>query len=419
MTILTLKRSMVGLALSVVACAGGEKTVVEPPAPGSGDFTITVRADASESAAATALGWSSGIPGAQVTLTAADGSTRTATSSSAGVATFAGVGDGKYDLSTRRVLTATEVAKVASGDMLAFVSGDSINVSTSSKSQTISALASRKGSLMISEWSFQEKNVTGIGTYSFGGFLELYNNADTTVYLDGLTIAEVISDPVEFPNFSCAMLGPFRNDPQGAWSRYLAAFPGSGRDYPVAPGAVTVVATDAIDHRIVEPDLLDLSRANFEFLGEADVDNPAVANMIDESLQPYFGGHGISGAHSALAAVWIVAGRINPSQLTHAPIPPNALETLRIPTAMILDAFAARNTGLLDPSLALTPCPELVNRNIDRQEGFFLQGDPDAFSRSASRKVLVTLNSGRVILQNTHQSKLDFRVTARSPGSIQ
>jgi hypothetical protein len=173
MKVLTSKRAMVALALGMVACAGGEKTIVEPPPTGSGDLTVVVRADASENAAATALGWSSGLSGAQVTLAAIDGSARTATSNSAGVAIFSGVADGKYDLSVSRLLTTAEVAKVSSSDILGFVSEDSISVSSGTRSQTLTALASRKGSLVISERSFQPKLVTGIGGYYLGGFIEV------------------------------------------------------------------------------------------------------------------------------------------------------------------------------------------------------------------------------------------------------
>lgn len=406
------------LLAGIAGCAGGEKTVVEPPPPGSGDLTVTVRADASENAAATALGWSGGIPGAQVTLAASDRSIRTATSSATGTAIFSNVADGKYEISSRRILTSAETAKMPSTDILGFVSLDSIALASNTRTQTVSALASRKGSLVISE-SFVPKLVIGINTYYDGAFIELYNNGDSTIYLDGLTVVEGFNDPVEFPSFSCASQAPYANDPQGMWTRYLAAFPGAGRDYPLAPGAVTVVATDAIDHRVISPDLLDLSHANFEFFGEADVDNPAVPNMIDEGIAPYFGGHGISGAHSLLSAVWVIAGRMNVFQLTRAQVPPNATEYLRVPTSSILDAFATRNSYLLDPGLALTPCAVLVNRNIDRQDGLFLQGDPDAFSRSASKKVLMTLSNGRIILQNTRESLLDYRVTPRTPGVVQ
>jgi hypothetical protein len=232
-------------------------------------------------------------------------------------------------------------------------------------------------------------------------------------------MAEVLSDAVEFPNFSCALMAPFRNDPQGAWSRSIAVFPGSGESYPLAPGATSVVATDAIDHRAISPDLPDLSRANFEFLGDADVDNPGVPNMVFQGVAPYDGGHGISGIHSVVSAVWVLGSKINVPQLTLAPVPPNAKEYLRVPTSAILDSFVSRNLGQLDPSLGLTPCPELINREIDRKEGFFLQDDPNAFSRSASKKSLMTLASGRIVLWNTRSSALDYRTTSRTPGSVQ
>lgn len=55
-------------------------------------------------------------------------------------------------------------------------------------------------------------------------------------------------------------------------------------------------ATDAIDHRVITPLAFDLSRSDFEFRGGADVDNPAVPDML--CVGPRDGGmvtgHGLS-----------------------------------------------------------------------------------------------------------------------------
>ncbi len=400
-----------------IACAGGEKTVVEPPPPGNTDFTINVRVEDAENAVSQKLGWASGIPTADVTLVGSDGQGQTVSTNSSGSVSFPNLKDGKYAVSVRRILNAQELAKVVGTDVVGFVFEDSISSSTTVRTATLSTLASRRKSIVLSEWSGHPALTAGLSTYYNGSFMELYNNSDTTVYLDGVIFAEEISDPVEFPSFSCASLASFRNDPLGAWGIYLSAFPGNGRDYPLQPGATTVIATDAIDHRPILPGLLDLSNANFEWFGNADVDNPQVPNMIDLGLKPYDFGHGMSFAHSVLATVTVIASPLDTRTLLKG-TDPSGLSLIRIPTGSILDAFSSRNEFLLDPSQGLIPCPQLVNAAIDRREGIFQQSDALAYTRSANRKALTTLPNGRVVLQDTKMSALDFYLGSRTPGIV-
>ena len=67
----------------------------------------------------------------------------------------------------------------------------------------------------------------------------------------------------------------------------IYAFPGSGTDYPVAPGEEVLIAVNAINHKEINPKSFDLSKAKFEFYDESsnprfqDSDNPNVDNMVN------------------------------------------------------------------------------------------------------------------------------------------
>lgn len=107
--------------------------------------------------------------------------------------------------------------------------------------------------------------------YYFDQFIEFYNSSNDTVYLDGMVVCRMGS-------------GGIRD------VTYIFQFPGEpliGREYPVPPGTFVVLAVDAIDHRKIVPQSIDLSHADWEFKNSrdfGDVDNPDVPN-IDNILE--------------------------------------------------------------------------------------------------------------------------------------
>ncbi|MEO5590247.1 MAG: DUF4876 domain-containing protein [Gemmatimonadaceae bacterium] len=405
----------------LAACGGGERKIVEPPPTGSADFTLTVRPDPEDAGIAQQLGWTAGIPGAEVSIAQAGfgGSGQTFTTSATGTVAIAGLQSGAYSVSVRRLLSGAEITRLGTaGSAVAFVGESEISVSSSSGSATINVPASRRRSLVISEFSFRSRNIPGSDTYLFGGFLELYNNSDTTVYLDGVLVADAYATLEDLRLGPCATLEPFRNDPAGIWTPFLAAFPGSGRNYPLRPGANVVVATDAIDHTVIYAGMIDLRAANFEFIGPADVDNPAVPNMIDHSLKTPLFGHGIN-FPSSLHAAAVIGSAADPVTLPRSKIPLGTQDYNRLPREGMLDVFTTSNTYYLQQQPPTTLCPQIVNAAMDRQYGFFQADSPDEYLVSISRKVLTTLADGRLVLQHTRTSANDFQRTPRTPGTVQ
>ncbi len=406
---------LVAVALVLSACGGGGTTIVNPPPPPPTGFKLLLVPHTDDAAVAAALGWSSGIPTAEVTLTPTDSSapTRTMTSTAAGEANFGAIPAKDYIVEIRRWLNATELTRVPVGEGVdGWAAREKLTVASGASSQTLSVPASRRRSLVISEWAFNFQIVPGIGSYDFGGFLELYNNADTTVYLDGVVLAEGYNLGNDYPNFTCVSHSDFNDDPLGVWTRIFARFPGTGREHPVLPGHTVVVATDAIDHSQVIPGGLDLSHAEYEFFGYVDVDNPAAINVEDIGIVKRE--HGLN--FFGLDQVVVMSLPLDVPSLVRHPTTSGESEYARIPKDRVLDVMWARSnyTGNAYPE-----CPRVVNAAFDRA-GSRARGTDENLEGefSLSRKVATTLPGGVKVLQHTRTGFADFIRTQKTPGVV-
>ena len=243
-------------AALLAACTGSTEIITRPPPPASA-FSVHFVADAGDQATAAALGWTTGLPGLAVTMTPVDSSSapRTFASAADGTVTIPDLASGTYVVEATRWLTSAERGTLPPGD-----DGDGFAIHTvltaaqGSDELTVSVPASRHHGLVIRQWAFNVQTAPGIGGYTYGGFLELYNQSDTTIYLDGLVVAEGFHVDYDYPVSPCSVSLPFREDPAGAWTRFFQKFPGSGHDYPALPGQRVVIATDAINHAALVPD---------------------------------------------------------------------------------------------------------------------------------------------------------------------
>jgi hypothetical protein len=252
--------------------------------------------------------------------------------------------------------------------------------------------------------------------YHYGQYIEVYNNSDTAIYLDGKLIGRGpwywFAFPV--PGRSCPETDRWRNDPEGIWSRFITAFPGRGRDYPLPPGAAVAIATDAIDHSAIFPGLLDLRGAGFEFIGTNDVDNPSVPNMVN--LGPEFGivGHqpipwGVSDE------VFYLADTVDLASLPYAVLPSYPEPQPRIPRSKILDVLGTRLTPEAEAGLSVVRCYPQINRVFDLQPTPLIDASK---LYGIARRVFTRLPDGRVILLRTKNSLNDFIAQEPRPGEV-
>jgi hypothetical protein len=301
------------------------------------------------------------------------------------------------------VLTDDEAAQLGSrrrafGDGLMLdISGPSI--------KTLTLAPDRRGSLLIGEVYGTAPFVAEV-QWNYHHYLEIYNNSDTTVYLDGMTLGKAYSVRGEIsPYHTCVEMEPFRVDPDGVWAVEFHRFPGSGAEYPLAPGAIAVVAQDAIDHSQYHPSFPDLTHADFELLGSADVDNPAVPNMPDTGLEYDRRGHGMT---TWVGSTYFLSEPLDIETLPRARpwAPKYDNEYARFPRDALLDVLATEENDALEEQ-NIRWCLEAIHRNFDRLAGGFIKHGED-LEYSVQRLVIDYTPDGRAILQDTNTSAVDL-----------
>ena len=412
--------SLVGFAFT--ACSPGEIAFSEPDEADvhveRGRMTVTVRVDPVDSALADSLGWQDGVPGAEVfVLQHGTAEWKTALTDSDGTVLFDGLVDGLYRVFAGRTLTNSEASNVG-GVVRAFGDGRTVRFGGTGEVDLL-LLADRPGSLVISEIS----PGTPLGweidfTPDEGSlYFEVYNNADSTLFLDGTIFGASHDATKDYDFFPCSESHVVRTDPAGVYARWFLQFPGSGVDYPIGPGEAKLVAVEAIDHSPVHPTMPDLTNADFEIGGL--VNNPAVPDMLQ------LGPEGIGMPYPRIGAgrhTYILTERFELGSLTVVWRDDNAREFFRVPAEDILEAVAIKTIWpFLDSRTDV--CVPMTFRGFDRYEGGFIDigvNLSDHALRSLQRKVLRVTPDGRKILMNTNTTAYDFSLgrVPRTPGWV-
>ena len=410
------------LLLLLAACDPGEVVLLAPDKSDGGPPALTIHAvvDTPYADVATALEWTAGIPAARVRVHRMEepydeSYWHVAASDSNGVARFAGLLSGLYEVAVTRWLTGAESAQVDSG-LRVLAGGRRLYVSLGAE-QGVTMAPDHRGSLVFSEISpyYPSHFETGGIEYTDAKYLEIYNNSDGVIYLDGKYLGMGWELNYDFTSWPCDQTAVVRNDPAGIWTNRVLQFPGTGTDYPLAPGAVALIAKSAIDHRSVHPGFDDLTGADFEWGGGRNADNPDVPNLEDIGLRPMsFSWPGESDQPVFLA---------EPTALESLPqyLEPVAGRVfVRIPGNLVLDVWVGiRDASNISGFTNIAPCLEAgVHRNFERLPGPGALWDSFYDSLSIQRRVLYVLPDGRKVLQDTDTSMEDFVKALRSPGWI-
>jgi len=126
---------------------GGGATLITPPPPGSVEFTLTFRPDTEDLATAQALGWQSGIPGADVTVRPVDSSAapQTFRSSAQGTVVLPSLPPGDYVVEAQRWLSSAERAALpARDDAVGFAARRNVRVPAGGGTGAVAVPASRR-----------------------------------------------------------------------------------------------------------------------------------------------------------------------------------------------------------------------------------------------------------------------------------
>ena len=363
------------------------------------------------------------VSGLTVRLTSSRASdpVRTAVTAADGTARFDDLLEASYSASVERRLTADELARLTPADREAsmFAGGGQVVLSPpTGRRVDVALVGARRGSLVISEiFAYYGPPERGFDNYLYGSYMEVYNNSDTTVYLDGMLYLHTNasyhrSNP---QNGACdALPKNLRLDSAAVYAgATITAFPGSGRDFPIRSGEAKVVAMDAINHATAAPVFrqLDLSRADFEeYWTDGDVDNPFAVNMVRVwgSTAGVFG-RGF-GFFVYLRQLVLLAPEAR-SRITEVTVPSwsaagwGTATVARVPSEYIVDLVALEDA--VPPSEGSGYCAPWTSPKYERAPAPLMNF---LVRQSITRRSLGRTAEGREILQRTRNSARDFTV---------
>lgn len=184
--------------------------------------------------------------------------------------------EGAYNIAVSGKISYTVDGKTANRDIES--SREGVVVSAAANALTVeTTVAAMKSDDFVIEEIFYTGTETPEGMPYYGDqYMKITNNSDRTLYADGLVIFKSAFLTVEKYDYTPDIMSDYFTVDGGL------ILPGSGTDYPVAPGASIVIADTAVDHTEFNPLSLDLSDATFEYFNaqdEEDMDNPDVPNV--------------------------------------------------------------------------------------------------------------------------------------------
>ncbi|RCR65569.1 DUF4876 domain-containing protein [Larkinella punicea] len=336
------------------------------------------------------------------------GESFTQTTGGDGKAVFTSVLPGTYNATATQKLSAADAAAVTglfSQELTLNAAKTSLNINaTENKTIALELAGTPAGSLLIKEVYYTGSKTPSGGTYFSDQFVEIYNNSDQVIYLDGLCIADVhgVSGQIN-PNSAPT---DFKTDAAHVYLSSVWRIPGTGQQHPLEPGKSIIIAQDGINHK-TDPagnpsSPVNLANAEWETYNERpdnrDTDSPAVPNL--ERL--YFTG-GFDWLVPVFGPGLVIFRTPDFSKLEKAVIPssPTLEPRIKLPVAQVIDTFEALQDGNSGG----------FKRIPVAQDAGFVFASGTYTSESFRRKTATTLN-GRRILQDLNNSGSDFEKLA-------
>lgn len=293
-----------------------------------------------------------------------------------GVAHFPAILPDKYNLTATKRLS-SELCSLATGSPIErILNGQLSNIPIQGKevNLTLYVQPSVPSQIVFSEVYYNGSPANPIPYYFHDQFTELYNNSDQTIYLDSLIIADV-----EY--------GYREENVIHAVHAYM--FPGNGREYPLGPGQMVIIAQDATDHSVNHS--LDLRGADFEYFApnQGDVDNPNVPNMVALHHK-----YGVDFLYSVMNNALVILKVQDPFALGY-----DNYQNILLPKSAILDGMEYREN-----------LEQLDYKRLDPSIDAGLTGGFERYKmKSVQRRIAHTIN-GRVVLMDNNNSSIDFAV---------
>lgn len=253
-------------------------------------------------------------------------------------------------------------------------------------------------SLLISKVYYSGTKDNANKNYSVDSYVEVFNNSEETVFIDGkyLALAESMSPPAY----------PAKNDPNFIYARQICKFPGNGTDYPVLPGKSIVVATkNAKDHRTSASTSVDLSNADFEVKDVDGTGNPDIKALpiVSNSLSIKFFNMISSGGNAVF--LFETSDDILLWPEVFAPGKTSGERFRKVPVSVVLDGVEClRNSSTTGPDINLKRFQDIVDA------GFKFTNATSGYTHESLERKVSSVSDGRIILQDINNSTQDFVV---------
>ncbi len=255
-------------------------------------------------------------------------------------------------------------------------------------------IAQKGNGFVIQEIYFTGSTTPANGSYYQDQYIEIYNNSDSVLYADGLSI-------VESNHLSNSAVSEYSNYPDDLIVGALYTIPGNGTTYPVQPGTSIVIASLGINHKTANANSpVDLLKADFEWYdGGKDVDVPEVTNMIRNFCysNTIWVLH-VKGYHAY--AIFKAPGSYTDFLAQNSVSVPTAsgssVTRVRVPNSLILDGVELGTAGAIGS--------KSLSSSIDVS---YTYCNGSYIGKSVRRKVL-KWDNGRAVLQDTNNSGADF-----------
>jgi len=266
-------------------------------------------------------------------------------------------------------------------------------------------MVSIKADFVIEEIYFTGSRTPENELYLGDRYIKVYNNSDQVLYADGLVLATTAFQTVDKQNYTPNIMD------KAVAVNAVMVLPGTGKMYPVQPGASIIIAESAINHKEINSQAINLTKADFEIVDPEDmdaVDNPSVPNL--NTMYGHIVIHN-RGYQSFVLARIPVGKEAYLKDYTYdysykfvdGDFSFDIEESVyKIPNEWVLDAV---NLSVQSEFQWLVTAPSL-----DKGWTYCgkFDGDATRFGKSVRRKVLSTSATGQRILKDTNNSTVDF-----------
>ncbi|MFD1630616.1 DUF4876 domain-containing protein [Pseudopedobacter beijingensis] len=234
--------------------------------------------------------------------------------------------------------------------------------------------------------------------YNGDKYYVIYNNSADTLYADGLMIAQITFLTTTRRDYTPDIMN------EAVTVSDIAMIPGTGKQYPVAPGKQVVIADNGINHLEYNSNSIDLTSADFEMelLSSINIDNPQVTNMIPVTASFTTHNRGFKGFILAKIDKGIETFKAD-NYYTYKYFTTKEMSGngYKIENKYILDAV---NLSVADSFEWITTSPAL---DMGWTHCGTTSSDANRYGKSVRRKV-ISKDGDREILKDTNNSSVDF-----------